>query len=364
MKTSSFLTLATVSVIFLVLLSCDVDAKKKDKNLKVTVADDVSPPAPAKKTKKAAAAKETPAPPAKSAPSKHKDDDNSIDDVDEDRIDEILRDASKNLVIFLYDGKVPCPTCTEALSEVEEIDDDIEATGYVQVVKTNDRSVARELGINVFPSLVYYRRKNPILYDGDFKDSENLLRWLRAHEEVATWDLTDDTFESRTDSHSPDEGSIDWFVMFYDADEGNSNAFVPLWETVAHKLRGLVNVGKIEISVNDDVTERFHIEERECPVFLLFHRGKMYRYKESAKDVRSLTNFALHKYKEQRGHRVPEPPTAIEQVYEFAKEKIMDVMDDNQTLSVLGVGGLIVIVAVTLIIKAYRIRAENKNKVA
>lgn len=74
-------------------------------------------------------------------------------------------DYSKRIITD--DGKVPCPTCTEALSEVEEIDDDIEATGYVQVVKTNDRSVARELGINVFPSLVYYRRKNPILYDGE-----------------------------------------------------------------------------------------------------------------------------------------------------------------------------------------------------
>lgn len=35
-----------------------------------------------------------------------------------------------------------------------------------QVVKTDDRSVARDLGIVTFPSLVYYRRKNPILYDG------------------------------------------------------------------------------------------------------------------------------------------------------------------------------------------------------
>lgn len=42
----------------------------------------------------------------------------------------------------------------------------------------------------------------------------------------------------------------------------------------------------------------------------------------------------------------------------------LSLQDDNQTLSVLGVGGLIVIVAVTLIVKAYRIRAENKNKVA
>ncbi|KAE9420712.1 hypothetical protein Angca_008048, partial [Angiostrongylus cantonensis] len=262
------------------------------------------------------------------------------------------------------DNKVHCPSCGEALSEVEEIDDDIEATGYIQVVKTDDRSVARDLGIVTFPSLVYYRRKHPILYDGEFKDSEDVLRWLRSHEEVITWDLTDDNFETRTDSHSPDEGTLDWFVMFYDADDAPCNSFIPMWETVAHKLRGLVNVGKVETSVNDDVTERFHIDENDCPTFLLLHRGKMYRYKETAKDVRTLVNFALFKFKEQRGMRVPEPPTAIEHLYEYTKEKIASVMEDNQMVSVIGVGGLILMVAVTLIIKAYRIKQADKAKSA
>uniref|UniRef100_A0A1I7WTW7 Secreted peptide n=1 Tax=Heterorhabditis bacteriophora TaxID=37862 RepID=A0A1I7WTW7_HETBA len=36
--------------------------------------------------------------------------------------------------------------------------------------------------------------------------------------------------------------------------------------------------------------------------------------------------------------------------------------DDNQLLSVIGVGGLITIVAITLMIKAYRIKQENKAK--
>lgn len=53
-----------------------------------------------------------------------------------------------------------------------------------------------------------------------------------------------------------------------------------------------------------------------------FHRGKMYRYNDPAKDIRGLTNFALYKFKEQRGHRVPEPPTALEHFYEHVKEKI------------------------------------------
>ncbi|KJH46570.1 hypothetical protein DICVIV_07353 [Dictyocaulus viviparus] len=190
------------------------------------------------------------------------------------------------------------------------------------VVKTDDHSVARELGIVTFPSLIYYRRKNPIFYDGEFKDSEEILRWLRSHEEVVTWDLTDDNFETRTDSHSPDEGTLDC----YDADEAPCNSFIPMWETVAHKLRGLVHVGKVETSINDDVTERLHVDENECPTFLLFHRGKMYRYKETAKDIRTLVNFALFKFKEQRGMRVPEPPTAIEHLYEYTKEKIVDIM--------------------------------------
>ncbi|PAV91308.1 hypothetical protein WR25_21900 [Diploscapter pachys] len=366
----SLLLASSLFLVFFLSSSFVAHAKKNNKNVKVSVSDDVPVPSPSttKKShqpsassggkKESAKKKEEPT----RAGGKHRDDDNSIDDVDEDKIDEILRDASKNLVIFFYDGRAQCPSCGEALSEVEEIDDDIEATGYVQVVKTDDRSVARELGVTTFPSLVYYRRKNPITYDGDFKDSETVLRWLRSHEEVVTWDLTDDTFEYRTDSHSPDEGTLDWFVMFYDSEDNGCNSFVPIWETVAHKLRGLVHVGKVDTNVNDDVTERFHIDEKDCPTFLLLHRGKMYRYKDTAKDIRSLVNFALYKFKELRGHRVPNPPTALEHLYEFTKEKIHDMMDDNQTLSVVAVGGLIVIVAITLIVKAYRIKQEKKNE--
>ncbi|VDK48641.1 unnamed protein product [Anisakis simplex] len=286
-----------------------------------------------------------------------RDEDNTIEDVDEDKIDEILRDATKNLVIFFYDGRAKCPGCGDALSEVEEIDDDIEATGYIEVVKTDDRSVARELGVTTFPSLVYFRRRNPITYDGDFKDSEVVLRWLRSHDEVVTWDLTDDNFEDKTDSYSPDEGALDC----YNADEPDCNAFVSSWETVAHKLRGIVHVGKVDTSISDDVTERFRLDDAQCPTFLLFHRGKMYRYKDAAKDIRSLSAFALHKFKEQRGHRIPEPPTALEHFYEHVKERILDVLDDSQALSVIGVGGLILIVAVTLFIKARRVQKGGAN---
>lgn len=51
----------------------------------------------------------------------------------------------------------------------------------------------------------------------------------------------------------------------------------------------------------------------------------MYRYNDPAKDVRGLANFALNKFKSTTGHRIPQPPTAIENFYEHVKEKIIDV---------------------------------------
>lgn len=339
-----------------------VEARKRGSKAAASSDEDLVQQAPTKsgRHKKVEAAAEAPTSSASSSSSStRKFEDNTIEDVDEDKIDETLRDATKNLVIFFYDGRTKCPGCSEALAEVEEIDDEIEATGYIEVVKTDDRSVARELGVTTFPSLVYFRRKNPITYDGDFKDSEVVLRWLRSHDEVVTWDLTDDDFEEKTNSYAPNEGALDWFVMFYNAEIPDCNAFVSSWETVAHKLRGIVNVGKVDGSVNDDVMERFRLDSDQCPVFLFFHRGKMYRYKDAAKDIRGLVTFALHKFKDQRGHRIPEPPTALEQFYEHIKERTLEILDDSQALSIIGVVGLIVIIVITLLAKARRIQAAQ-----
>ncbi|KAI6230129.1 Thioredoxin domain-containing protein [Aphelenchoides fujianensis] len=365
--------ISTAVLLLAVLLAGAVVAKggSKKKNRYATVAEDPAPPPPEPKPAKAAApAASTAKKAAKADPPAHKPAANdggefSIEDVDEEGIDHILKDSSKNLVVFFYDGRVKCPQCSDALSEIEEIDDDIEGTGYIEaihsVVKTDDRRVARECGVSTFPAMVYYRRKNPILYDGEFKDSEVVLRWIRSHDEVVTWDLTDFNFETRTDAFSPDEGALDWLVMFYDSEDLDCAAFVPTLETVAHKLRGLVNVGKVDVDENDDVAERFRIDDNQCPVFILFHRGKMFRYSDPAKDVRGLTNFALNKFKDQRGHRVPEPPNALENLYEHVKERALELVEDNHMLSIVCVSGAILIITIALFFKAARIRNANSG---
>ncbi len=58
-----------------------------------------------------------------------------------------------------------CDTCEEALQNLEDIDDDTEAVG-VRMVKTDDQEFADMVGIDHFPSLVYYEHGNPHIYDG------------------------------------------------------------------------------------------------------------------------------------------------------------------------------------------------------
>lgn len=49
-----------------------------------------------------------------------------------------------------------CVTCDRVLAELEKIDDDTDSFG-VDFVKINDKRLAKQYGINKFPSLTYFR---------------------------------------------------------------------------------------------------------------------------------------------------------------------------------------------------------------
>jgi len=284
----------------------------------------------------------------------------SIEVVNEAKVDEILAENDRNLLVVFYDSANRCPKCKVALEELEEIDDDLEATGYIEVVKSNDKHLAKELGVQTLPALVYYRRKEPIIYDGDFDDSADVLKWVRAHEQVACVELEDDDFEDQTDSSSPHLGSLDWFVMFYNKKDEGCSSYIPMWETVAHRLKGLVNVARLDIAENDDVAERFHVDEaHECPSFILFRRGKMHKYKDSARDIDSLAAFALHRFKEMRGHRVPEPPTKIEEIYEELKEDLIEIVTENTILAACVAGAVLLVILAICACLMYRRKKEK-----
>lgn len=67
--------------------------------------------------------------------------------------------------------------CDDILEELENIDDELDETGII-FVTTEDMSFAKKNGIKVFPKLVFFRNKEPLLYTGDLEDEDEVLSWL------------------------------------------------------------------------------------------------------------------------------------------------------------------------------------------
>ncbi|CAG0925111.1 unnamed protein product, partial [Notodromas monacha] len=65
--------------------------------------------------------------------------------------------------------------------ELENIDDEADAFG-IDFVKINDAEAATDYGIVNLPALVYFRKKMPLVYDGDLKDEERVLAWLTSQD--------------------------------------------------------------------------------------------------------------------------------------------------------------------------------------
>ena len=91
------------------------------------------------------------------------------------------------------DSHEECENCLETLTELENIDDDVERQ-KIQMVKTTDASFAEEVGVETYPALVFFKVTQylnteqqtklifqegvPNLYEGDLTVEEEVLDWL------------------------------------------------------------------------------------------------------------------------------------------------------------------------------------------
>lgn len=65
----------------------------------------------------------------------------------------------------------------QALQELEHIDDDCDKYG-IQFVKIDDPEAVDEYGLDSLPSLVYFEKGIPNIYDGDLEEEHDILDWL------------------------------------------------------------------------------------------------------------------------------------------------------------------------------------------
>ncbi|RZF41690.1 hypothetical protein LSTR_LSTR011625 [Laodelphax striatellus] len=146
------------------------------------------------------------------------DDDNRelADEIEEvnSRMLERLLDESLFLAVFFYDEE--CPECEDILEELEVIDGEADLFG-IDMVKISDPEAATKYNIVNTPSLVYFRKRVPLLYDGDLFDEEKILAWLTSQ----------DVFEIRNEIEEVNRKMLDKLleeneylgVYFYDHEE-------------------------------------------------------------------------------------------------------------------------------------------------
>lgn len=67
--------------------------------------------------------------------------------------------------------------CDNILDDLENIDDELDETGII-FVTTEDTTTAKKYGIKRFPTLAFFRNKDPLIYTGDLDDEDEVLSWI------------------------------------------------------------------------------------------------------------------------------------------------------------------------------------------
>ncbi|XP_020712935.1 uncharacterized protein LOC101452398 isoform X5 [Ceratitis capitata] len=159
------------------------------------------------------------------------DDDNreladEIEEVNERMLDRLMAESTL-LVVFFYDED--CAECEEILEELEEIDGEADMFG-IDFVKIASVEAAKKYDVVNIPSLVYFRKQVPVLYDGD----------LHQHDKIITWLTSQDVFEIKNEIEEVNRKMLDKLleenefitVFFYEHNQQDSIASLEKLENI------------------------------------------------------------------------------------------------------------------------------------
>ncbi|RWS20064.1 thioredoxin-like protein 1 [Leptotrombidium deliense] len=190
-----------------------------------------------------------------------------------------------------------CKKCDRVLHRLEEIDDDADQKG-IGFVKIADQALAFEYGLEDLPSLVYYRRKIPIVFSGDLENETAVLEWL-----LEFRDSADDPDEIKGDDAEIEdvsakvlealiESTDNLAVLFYEeTDEKSQNVMLELEhiddETDQH--------GILFVKIDDrEVAKHFGIDSSEIPTLVYFENKIPNFYAGDLTKEEDVLNWLVH----------------------------------------------------------------------
>ncbi|XP_064488753.1 uncharacterized protein LOC135400775 isoform X2 [Ornithodoros turicata] len=203
-----------------------------------------------------------------------------IEDVNGKKLESLIQ-TEEYLAVFFY-TKI-CKNCDAILAELEHINDEAESFG-VTFVRNSDRPTAKKLGITKFPSLVYFRNKEPTTYEGDLMDEEKVLDWLTNLEAMEIPDRIEEVNGKILESLIKESQFL--AVLFYKPKHKESDAVLQELENIDDEADGL-GIGFVKIS-ETEVAEEFGLDQLPALVYYrktipLLYDGDLYNEEDVLK---------------------------------------------------------------------------------
>lgn len=235
----------------------------------------------------------------------------TIEEVNRKLLEKLIESSHYLVVLF---QKSNCKSCQAVLETLEKIDDDCDAYG-ISMVKITDMALAKRYGIKTFPALVYFRNGNPLVYNGNLKDENEVLEWLLDDEQRELNDEIEDIngrmLEKLIDS------SPFLAVLFYDDDCGST------CQKVLHELEKIDDdtdlFGIDFVKINDFQAARRH-NVHQFPTLVYFRKQTPSYYDGDLLDEENVLNWLT-------SNDVFELEDEIEEVNKKMLDKLIETSD-------------------------------------
>ncbi|KAF9406977.1 hypothetical protein HW555_012847 [Spodoptera exigua] len=209
------------------------------------------------------------------------DEEDIIEDVTAKTLNTLIGNVD-NLVVLFYDhGDDESMT---VLAELEKIDDDCDRHG-IQFVKIDDVKAAKDFGIDDLPSIVYFEKQIPNVYDGDLENEEEILEWLVEQLEK---DEIEDVTDEMLDRLIKDGKTV--AVLFYDNNDRKSQKVLNELENIDDECDQL-GIAFVKID-NDEEAQEYGIEK--VPTLLYFEKGIPTYYEGNLEEEEKVLDWLRH----------------------------------------------------------------------
>ncbi|XP_047528760.1 uncharacterized protein LOC125065277 isoform X1 [Vanessa atalanta] len=209
------------------------------------------------------------------------DEEDVIEDVTAKTLNTLIGNVDNLVVVFYDHGDEESMT---VLGELEKIDDDCDRHG-IQFVKIDDKKAAEEFGIDDVPSIVYFEKQIPNVYDGDLENEEEILVWLVDQLEK---DEIEDVTDEMLDRLIKDGKTV--AVLFYDNNDRRSQKVLNELENIDDECDQL-GIAFVKID-NDEEAKEYGIEK--VPTLLYFEKGIPTYYEGNLEEEEKVLSWLHH----------------------------------------------------------------------